>query len=149
MADIRETTMTLPIHADPPSTSTSLPTNLASPTLSTDSSSDEMSLPSRRLPRRPKLGSRKSSGSMIIPRDSACVERDPEDEEYDEEDCRTMSPRRSSEAIQKLGEDARQSLMAYVMAHHPTPWGDEECVTSMLTYAIPDRRRCCKRVCLR
>ncbi|KAF2114703.1 hypothetical protein BDV96DRAFT_612822 [Lophiotrema nucula] len=58
---------------------------------------------------RPRLGSRKSSGTIIIPRDSLQVEL--KEEEYDVGDARTMSPRRSSEEIEKMGQDARQALM--------------------------------------
>jgi short coiled-coil protein len=58
---------------------------------------------------RPKLGSRKSSGTIIIPRDSPQVEL--REEEYDEGDARTMSPRRSSEEIEKMGQEARKALV--------------------------------------
>jgi short coiled-coil protein len=57
---------------------------------------------------RPKLGSRKSSGTMIVPREQAetVVESD-----IEEGDVRTMSPRRSSEEVDKLGEAARKDLI--------------------------------------
>jgi len=58
---------------------------------------------------RPRLGSRKSSGTIIIPRDSPNVEL--KEEEYDDGDARTMSPRRSSEEIEKMGQEARQALI--------------------------------------
>lgn len=61
------------------------------------------------LQTRPRLGSRKSSGTIIIPRDSPNVEL--KEEEYDDGDARTMSPRRSSEEIEKMGQDARQALI--------------------------------------
>lgn len=51
---------------------------------------------------------------MIIPRDSPKVELRPEDEEYDEDDVRNLSPRRTSEVTEKLGEDARRLLIEYV-----------------------------------
>ncbi|KAF2454617.1 hypothetical protein BDY21DRAFT_99632 [Lineolata rhizophorae] len=60
---------------------------------------------------RPKLGSRKSSGTIIIPRDSPMVEVGEDEEEYDENDARTMSPRRSSEEIERMGREAREALM--------------------------------------
>ena len=63
------------------------------------------------LQARPRLGSRKSSGTIIIPRDSPNVEMKEEEEEYDDGDARTMSPRRSSEEIEKMGQDARQALI--------------------------------------
>lgn len=61
------------------------------------------------LQARPRLGSRKSSGTIIIPRDSPNVEM--KEEEYDDGDARTMSPRRSSEEIEKMGQDAREALI--------------------------------------
>lgn len=57
---------------------------------------------------RPKLGSRRSSGSMIIPRDVTAVVVD--DSQFDEDDVRTMSPRRNSAEVDRLGEDARKDL---------------------------------------
>jgi hypothetical protein len=63
---------------------------------------------------RPRLGSRKSSGTIIIPRDSPHVEL--KEEEYDDGDARTMSPRRSSEEIEKMGQDARQALIEQAKA---------------------------------
>ncbi|KAF2753126.1 hypothetical protein EJ05DRAFT_226272 [Pseudovirgaria hyperparasitica] len=71
------------------------------------SASDDCSDGSRL--QRPKLGSRKSSGTIIIPRDSPHVEL--KDEDYDETDARTMSPRRSSEEIDRLGEGAKDALL--------------------------------------
>lgn len=58
---------------------------------------------------RPSLGSRKSSGTIIVPRDSPNIEL--KEEEYEQGDARTMSPRRSSEEIEKMGQDARQALI--------------------------------------
>lgn len=63
---------------------------------------------------RPRLGSRKSSGTIIIPRDSPQVEL--KEEEYDDGDARTMSPRRSSEEIEKMGQEARQALIEQAKA---------------------------------
>ncbi|KAF1347753.1 hypothetical protein BDV97DRAFT_298506 [Delphinella strobiligena] len=83
------------------------PDNL-SPPLSTTSSDENIPTQGRL---RPRLPSRKSSGTMIIPRDSPKVELRPEDEEYDEDDVRNLSPRRTSEVTEKLGEDARQHLI--------------------------------------
>jgi len=68
------------------------------------------------LQARPRLGSRKSSGTIIIPRDSPNVEMKEEEEEYDDGDARTMSPRRSSEEIEKMGQDARQALIEQAKA---------------------------------
>lgn len=84
---------------------------LPSSTSAHNSSSDESLDPTDRPSSRPKLGSRKSSGTMIIPRDSPRVEMKVDDEEYGDDDVRNMSPRRSMDAVEKLGEDARQNLM--------------------------------------
>lgn len=61
---------------------------------------------------RPKLHHRKSSGTIIVPRDAPDIEI--KDEEYDEGDARAMSPRRSSEELDRLEEGARQALVEYV-----------------------------------
>jgi len=57
---------------------------------------------------RPKIGSRKSSGTMIVSRESATTVVDPD---FDENDVRTMSPRRNSEEVDKLSEEARRDLI--------------------------------------
>jgi len=77
--------------------------------MSTTSSTSSISEQDSTLQPRPRLGSRKSSGTIIIPRDSPNVEL--KEEEYDDGDARTMSPRRSSEEIEKMGQDARQALI--------------------------------------
>jgi hypothetical protein len=82
------------------------------PVLSPDSSavaSDEDGLDESVRIARPKIGSRKSSGTMIVSRDSAttCVV----DTDLDENDVRTMSPRRNSAEVDKLGEEARKDLI--------------------------------------
>ncbi|KAG8629972.1 hypothetical protein KVT40_001591 [Elsinoe batatas] len=83
---------------------------LASPTTSSASSIDEGPSRPPRL-ERPKIGSRKSSGTMIIPRDSPRVELNEDEEEYDQDDVRCMSPKRSAEEVDKLSEDARSALI--------------------------------------
>lgn len=60
------------------------------------------------------MGSRMSSGTIIIASTSAVVEMREGDEDYDENDARTMSPRRSSEEIERMGQDARQALIECV-----------------------------------
>lgn len=57
---------------------------------------------------RPRLSSRRSSGTIIIPRDSEIVEVDAE--VYDEGDARAMSPPRSTEEVDKMTEEARATL---------------------------------------
>lgn len=61
---------------------------------------------------RPKLHTRKSSGTIIIPRDAKQIEV--HDEEYDEGDARTMSPRRSSEEVDRLEQGLRENMIEYV-----------------------------------
>ncbi|TID26702.1 putative bZIP transcription factor [Venturia nashicola] len=64
---------------------------------------------SKKTPR-PKLHARKSSGTIIVP-SHAKVEVDEYDEEYDEGDARTMSPRRSSEEVDRLEQCAKQAMI--------------------------------------
>lgn len=100
------TTASLPIHSlHEPMSGTG---EASSPTSSSHSSSDEAAHGLR--PTRPKLPSRKSSGTMIIPSNQR-VQLEESEEEYEEGDVRCMSPRRSMEAVEKIGQDARQSLI--------------------------------------
>ncbi|EDU47361.1 repeatdomain containing protein [Pyrenophora tritici-repentis] len=85
-------------------------------TSSSTSSVSEQDMKTDPTLQRPRLGSRKSSGTIIIPRDSPNVEMKEEEEEYDDGDARTMSPRRSSEEIEKMGQDARQALIEQAKA---------------------------------
>ena len=62
--------------------------------------------------KRPTLPSRKSSGSIIVHRDASVIEV--QEEEYDADDARAMSLRRSSGEIDRMGDDARQALEQYV-----------------------------------
>lgn len=64
------------------------------------------------IPIRPRLQSRKSSGTLIVPRDSSQV--GPVDMEFEPGDVRTMSPRRTSEDLEVLGREARAELQKYV-----------------------------------
>lgn len=68
---------------------------------------------------RPTLGSRKSSGSLIIPRDSPVVEQ--KEEHYDAGDARAMSPRRSSMEINEINTEARAALQECV-SHFRLPF---------------------------
>lgn len=91
----------------------------ASPNMSSNSSSESeeqqrgsrKDKSSERL-KRPKLGQRHSSSTIIVPRDAPNIELT--DEEYGPGDARTMSPRRTSEEVDRLGENARQALLLYV-----------------------------------
>lgn len=61
------------------------------------------------VPVRPRLPSRKSSGTIIVPRESAeAVE--PTDVMIEPGDVRAMSPRRTSEDLEALGREARDEL---------------------------------------
>ncbi|PQE10094.1 bZIP transcription factor protein [Rutstroemia sp. NJR-2017a BVV2] len=66
--------------------------------------------------KRPKLGTRKSSGTIIVPREHPRVELKEGDEVFDEDDARAMSPRRNSEDLEKMSQDARAQLNEYVWA---------------------------------
>ncbi|KAH8881444.1 hypothetical protein GQ53DRAFT_754290 [Thozetella sp. PMI_491] len=66
------------------------------------------------IPIRPRLPSRKSSGTMIVPRDSSAVE--PGNIKLDPDDIRAMSPRRTSEDIEALSKEARDELKKHAKA---------------------------------
>lgn len=65
-------------------------------------------------PIRPRLPSRKSSGTMIVPRDSCDV--GPVDMQVGPDDVRAMSPRRTSQDIETLGKEARAELQRHAKA---------------------------------
>lgn len=71
------------------------------------SSEDDLKPQNSRL-QRPRMGSRKSSGTIIVPRESEYIEL--QEEEYDENDARTMSPRRTSDEIEQMTLDARLTM---------------------------------------
>ncbi|KAK5171202.1 uncharacterized protein LTR77_004346 [Saxophila tyrrhenica] len=75
---------------------------------STVSSEDDSARPPSSRLSRPKLGSRKSSGTMIVSREGSTTVVD---DDLEEGDVRTMSPRRNSAEVDKLGEDARRDLI--------------------------------------
>lgn len=54
------------------------------------------------------MPSRKSSGPLVVPRDSSAV--GPTDAHFGPDDVRAMSPRRTSEDIDKLGKEAREEM---------------------------------------
>jgi len=85
--------------------------NSASSTSSSSSSVHEDGRP--RTPqglKRPKMTSRKSSGTIIVPREHPRVELKEGDEVFDEDDARAMSPRRSSQDLEKMSQEARAQL---------------------------------------
>lgn len=81
-----------------------------------DSSSSSIDNPEMHapIPTRPRLPSRKSSGTLIVPRDS--IEVGPTDHEYEPDDVRAMSPRRTSEDLENLGREAREELHRHARA---------------------------------
>ncbi|KAK4132759.1 hypothetical protein BT67DRAFT_71365 [Trichocladium antarcticum] len=66
------------------------------------------------IPVRPPLPSRKSSGTMIVPRDSDDV--GPIELHLGSNDARAMSPRRTSEDIENLGKEAKEELQRHARA---------------------------------
>ncbi|KAH8676661.1 hypothetical protein BGZ60DRAFT_371475 [Tricladium varicosporioides] len=93
-------------HPNPPIASPS--THTAASSSSSVTSHDDNTI--SQTPQRPKLSSRKSSGTIIVPREHPRVEMREEDEEFDEDDARAMSPRRSSQDLEKMGQEARLRL---------------------------------------
>ncbi|KAL8654485.1 MAG: hypothetical protein Q9226_003417 [Calogaya cf. arnoldii] len=81
------------------------PTNTNTPYSSQSTDTDET--PDTNKLSRPQLMSRKSSGTIIIPRE-APTEAPPQD--FPPGDARAMSPRRSSEETDKMLTSARQSI---------------------------------------
>ncbi|KAL8970459.1 MAG: hypothetical protein Q9183_001518 [Haloplaca sp. 2 TL-2023] len=71
-------------------------------TSNTSSGADETKL------QRPKMTSRKSSDTMIIPRDAPTVAPK---KEFPPDDARAMSPRRSIEETDKIGGDAKSFIV--------------------------------------
>jgi short coiled-coil protein len=102
------------------------------PNSTSSASSSSSSVHEERRPRtpqdplkRPTMTSRKSSGTIIVPREHPKVELGEGDEEFDEDDARAMSPRRSSQDVEKMSQEARAQLNEYAS---PSPRS-----TSMLT----------------
>lgn len=90
--------------------SSSVPATYNAGSTTTASSSSSSILEDGMPVQRPKLVSRKSSGTIIVPREHPKVELSEGDEVFDEDDARTMSPRRNSEDIEKMSKDARAEL---------------------------------------
>ncbi|MCJ1299042.1 hypothetical protein MMC08_001833 [Hypocenomyce scalaris] len=86
--------------------SASIPDSATSSTISSDNELDRVGRTS--LAARPKLCSRKSSGTIIVPLDHPNVEI--QNEEYPPEDARAMSPRGNSEETDKLSHDTRRAV---------------------------------------
>ncbi|KAL2137325.1 hypothetical protein VTI74DRAFT_5056 [Chaetomium olivicolor] len=91
------------------------PQKPASPDWSDASSGSSLDQPIHApIPVRPHLPSRKSSGTMIVPRDSTAV--GPIEMQVGPDDVRAMSPRRTSEDIETLGKEAREELQRHAKA---------------------------------
>ncbi|KAI1846863.1 hypothetical protein JX265_004833 [Neoarthrinium moseri] len=73
--------------------------------------SQEIHMP---VPQRPALPSRKSSGTLIVPRDS--YEVGPVPTQFEPGDVRAMSPRRTSEDLENMGREAREELHRHAKA---------------------------------
>lgn len=101
----------VPSIGEPTLRASSIP-SAASPDPSPDSSAvvseDDGRGRSERKLSRPRLGSRKSSGTMIVSRDAPTTVVD---DGFEEDDVRAMSPRRSSQEVDRLGEAARRDLV--------------------------------------
>ncbi|KAL5344844.1 hypothetical protein ACLOAV_010241 [Pseudogymnoascus australis] len=68
---------------------------------------------------RPKFGTRKSSGTMIVLRDAPNIELKEGEEAFHEGDARAMSPRRNSDVLEKMSQEARAQLSQSVRADFP------------------------------
>ncbi|KAH6896000.1 hypothetical protein B0T10DRAFT_230307 [Thelonectria olida] len=66
------------------------------------------------IPVRPPLPTRKSSGPLVVPRDSSAV--GPVDTNFGPNDVRAMSPRRTSEDLDKIGKEAREEMRRHAKA---------------------------------
>ncbi|KAH6995879.1 hypothetical protein BKA56DRAFT_142666 [Ilyonectria sp. MPI-CAGE-AT-0026] len=66
------------------------------------------------IPTRPRLPTRKSSGPLVVPRDSSAV--GPVESEFGPDDVRAMSPRRTSEDLDKMGKQAREEMQRHAKA---------------------------------
>ena len=104
----------VPSLAEPSVSIKSIHSKAESSQTSTNTSDGEDERRSRSNSRsvRPALGTRKSSGTMIVPADHPDVEG--KDEEYPPYDARAMSPRRSSADTDKMVEETRRIVERYV-----------------------------------
>lgn len=78
---------------------------------SSSGSSDEDRDINAPVPVRPKFHSRKSSGTIIVPRDSRdSSDSGPVETRFAPNDVRSMSPRRTSRDLEIMGREAREEL---------------------------------------
>ncbi|EWY96991.1 hypothetical protein FOYG_05485 [Fusarium oxysporum NRRL 32931] len=66
------------------------------------------------VPVRPGLPQRKSSGPLVVPRDSSAV--GPLEPDFGPDDVRAMSPRRTSEDLDRIGKAAREEMQRHAKA---------------------------------
>ncbi|QPC61031.1 hypothetical protein HYE67_003262 [Fusarium culmorum] len=66
------------------------------------------------VPVRPGLPQRKSSGPLVVPRDSSAV--GPHEPDFGPDDVRAMSPRRTSEDLDRIGKAAREEMRRHAKA---------------------------------
>ncbi|KAH7150244.1 hypothetical protein B0J13DRAFT_523304 [Dactylonectria estremocensis] len=66
------------------------------------------------IPIRPRLPTRKSSGPLAVPRDSSAV--GPVESHFGPDDVRAMSPRRTSEDLDRIGKQAREEMQRHAKA---------------------------------
>lgn len=62
---------------------------------------------------RPRISSRKISGTNIVPRDHPDIEI--KEESFPPHDARAMSPRRTSAEMEKIGAETRKTLERYIL----------------------------------
>src|SRR2546423_15532787 len=100
---VRQTT-----HPIPELSSNPIADDVASLPSSAHSSSEaENEAPQKPRLDRPRLTARQKSNSIIVPKGADVVQTHAE---YPPDDARAMSPRRNSADVEKLGQEARQSL---------------------------------------
>ncbi|KAH9902327.1 hypothetical protein F4778DRAFT_120388 [Xylariomycetidae sp. FL2044] len=68
------------------------------------------------VPIRPNPFHRRSSGTLIVPRDSTEAEIEPSEPYFEPGDVRAMSPRRTSEDLEMMGKEARAELHRHARA---------------------------------
>lgn len=82
--------------------------------ISTTPSDNNDSMIHQPVPVRPRMPSRQSSGPLAVPRDSSEV--GPVDAHFGPDDVRAMSPRRTSEDLDKMGKAAREEMRRHAKA---------------------------------
>lgn len=114
--DVSVSPSTAAPHAEPqPTPAVPAPLERSDSSRSTAATSDTNEVTIHQpVPQRPRLPSRKSSGPLVVPRDSSAV--GPIEPHFGPDDVRAMSPRRTSEDIDKMGKEARKELRKHAQA---------------------------------